>query len=258
MRKFVRVGVLAVALAAAVVGGGTSGAAAASAAGCTGTIQINSYTFSPAAVPVGGTATATMVAQNCTNTAQSATGIWFATYHTAGGGGALNCSTIDPIPRPANFAPLGTLTQTFTVTVPAGCTATVLNATVDLDLPSNVVVTAVANLTITPPSNSCTVNYAKNEWTGGFVANLTITNKTTTAINGWTLAFTFPGDQVISSNTWNAVTVQKGASVTSTNEPYNKMINPGASTSFGFQGTWTRDDSTPTAFALNGVFCTIV
>jgi cellulase/cellobiase CelA1 len=72
---------------------------------------------------------------------------------------------------------------------------------------------------------------------------------------GWTLTFTFPGDQKI-TNAWNATPSQSGEAVTLTNMPYNTAIAPGTSTSLGFQGTWTNSDTAPTAFRLNGATCT--
>jgi len=83
---------------------------------------------------------------------------------------------------------------------------------------------------------------------------VTITDKGTTAINGWTLKFTFPGDQKL-SNAWNATATQSGQSVTAVNMSYNAAISPGGNTSFGFQGTWTNSDAAPTAFTLNGAAC---
>jgi endo-1,4-beta-xylanase len=48
---------------------------------------------------------------------------------------------------------------------------------------------------------TCHVTYTKNsEWPGGFTAQVTIANTGTTTINGWSLTFTFPGDQKITSN----------------------------------------------------------
>ncbi len=102
---------------------------------------------------------------------------------------------------------------------------------------------------------SCQVAYAKtSEWPGGFTANVTISNGGTSAINGWTLKFTFPGDQKV-TNAWNATVVQSGTAVTATNASYNGTIAPGGNTSFGFQGTFTSNDSSPTAFTLNGANC---
>jgi len=102
----------------------------------------------------------------------------------------------------------------------------------------------------------CKVAYAtQSQWAGGFVAGVTITNTGSTAINGWTLKFTFPGDQRI-TNAWNGQATQTGEAVSITNESYNGTIAPGANTSLGFQGTWTSSDAVPTAFTLNGTACT--
>jgi O-glycosyl hydrolase len=102
---------------------------------------------------------------------------------------------------------------------------------------------------------SCTVTYqTQSQWTGGFVAQLTVANSGTSTINGWTLAFTFPGDQHI-TNAWNGIPTQNGENVSIANEPYNATIAPGGNTSLGFQGTWTNSDATPTAFTVNGASC---
>jgi endo-1,4-beta-xylanase len=102
---------------------------------------------------------------------------------------------------------------------------------------------------------TCHVTYTKaSEWAGGFVANVTVGNTGTTTINGWTLSFTFPGDQKI-TNAWNATVTQTGTSVIAKGLSYNSTIGPGASTSFGFQGTWTSNDTSPSTFSLNGSPC---
>ena len=105
-------------------------------------------------------------------------------------------------------------------------------------------------------SGTCKVTYTPSQWTGGFVANLTITNTGTTAINGWNLTFTFPGDQKI-TNAWNSTASQTGQNVTVTNASWNAALAPGASVSPGFQGTWSSSDATPTAFSLNGSACAV-
>jgi hypothetical protein len=103
---------------------------------------------------------------------------------------------------------------------------------------------------------TCHVSYTKtSEWAGGFVANITISNTGTAAINGWTLAFTFPGDQKVTT-AWNASVTQSGASVTATNASYDGAISPGGSASMGFQGTWAANDTSPASFTLNGTSCT--
>jgi endo-1,4-beta-xylanase len=102
---------------------------------------------------------------------------------------------------------------------------------------------------------TCHVTYTKSsEWAGGFTANVTISDTGTSAINGWRLTFTFPGDQKI-TNAWNGTVTQSGESVTATNASYNATIAAGGSTSLGFQGTWTASDAAPTSFAVNGTIC---
>lgn len=104
----------------------------------------------------------------------------------------------------------------------------------------------------TSTGGAVSVVYAKaSEWAGGFTASVTITNNGTTAINGWTVKWTFPGDQQITS-AWNATVTQSGEAVSATNLSYNAAIAPGGNASFGFQGTWTTNDSSPTAFTVNG------
>ena len=103
---------------------------------------------------------------------------------------------------------------------------------------------------------SCQVTYStQSQWTGGFVASVTISNTGTSAINGWKLGFTFPGDQKITT-AWNGVASQSGESVSITNASYNGTIPAAGSTSLGFQGTWTSSDAAPTSFTLNGAACT--
>ncbi len=105
------------------------------------------------------------------------------------------------------------------------------------------------------PTGTCHVTYASNQWSGGFTADIAINNTGTSTINGWTLTFAFPGDQKI-TNAWNATVTQSGTAVTATNAGYNGTIAPGANVTMGFQGTWSGNDSAPTAFRLNGAACT--
>ena len=108
---------------------------------------------------------------------------------------------------------------------------------------------------VAAPAGACTVSYStQSQWAGGFVASVTISNPGTSPINGWTLGFTFPGDQKI-TNAWNGVAAQSGKGVTITSENYNSTIAVSASTSIGFQGTWTTSDAVPTSFTVNGTTC---
>jgi endo-1,4-beta-xylanase len=104
-------------------------------------------------------------------------------------------------------------------------------------------------------SGTCHVTYTRNsQWPGGFTAQVTIANTGTAAINGWSLTFTFPGDQKITSN-FNGGFSQTGENATLTNASYNGTIAAGASITDGFQGSWTSNDNSPTSFSINGTAC---
>ena len=105
-------------------------------------------------------------------------------------------------------------------------------------------------------SGGCKVTYTQNSWAGGFTANVTLANTGTSAWNGWTATWTWPGDQKVTS-AWNAQVGQSGAKVTAVNLGYNGAVPAGGSTSFGFQGTWSSSNASPTAFSVNGNACTV-
>ena len=81
-----------------------------------------------------------------------------------------------------------------------------------------------------------------------------ITNTGSSPINGWTLKFTFPGNQQVTQG-WNGVYSQSGSNVTVTNASYNGSIPPGATVNPGFNGSWSGSNPSPTAFTLNGAAC---
>lgn len=104
-------------------------------------------------------------------------------------------------------------------------------------------------------AGSCKVAYSTtSQWPGGFTASVMITDTGSSAISGWTLGFTFPGDQAITSS-WNGTATQSGENVTIANAGYNGSITAGGSTTIGFQGTWSASDTAPATFTLNGAAC---
>ena len=109
-----------------------------------------------------------------------------------------------------------------------------------------------------PPGGSCHIGYTiTNQWTPGFQVALSIDNKSTTAINGWTLSWTFPNGQTV-TQLWNGAETQSGSTVTVKNLNYNASIPAGGSyKDAGFTGTWSGNNSIPTAFTLNGASCTV-
>ncbi|MEU8280301.1 cellulose binding domain-containing protein [Microbispora bryophytorum] len=101
------------------------------------------------------------------------------------------------------------------------------------------------------------VAYTMSSWNSGFTASISITNTGTSAINGWTLNFTLPSGQSITSG-WNATYSPSSGQVSAANVSYNGTIAPGATVDIGFQATHTGNTAEPTAFTLNGVPCTVV
>jgi endoglucanase len=91
-------------------------------------------------------------------------------------------------------------------------------------------------------------------WGGGFQADVQVTNNAAKAVSGWTLAWTFGGDQRI-GNGWNGTITQNGQHVTVTNAPYNAVIAPGGTVDIGFTATWGASNAPPAGFTLNGSAC---
>ncbi|HLI71455.1 MAG TPA: cellulose-binding domain-containing protein [Ktedonobacteraceae bacterium] len=112
-------------------------------------------------------------------------------------------------------------------------------------------------LKVQAAGSACSVTYTvQNQWPGGFTASLSITNLGSTALNGWTLTFSFPSSQQI-TQLWNGNVSQSGASVTITNASYNGQVPAGATVnpSPGFNGSWNGNNPNPTSFSLNGTPC---
>jgi Glycosyl hydrolase family 12/Cellulose binding domain len=111
-----------------------------------------------------------------------------------------------------------------------------------------------------PPTNPsggpCKVTYKTNTWNTGFTADVTVANTGSSPINGWTLTWSFPGNQHVTS-AWNATVSQSGAAVTARNMSYNGSVSPGGSTAFGFQATYSGSNGNPSGFALNGSACAV-
>lgn len=110
-----------------------------------------------------------------------------------------------------------------------------------------------------PASGACTVAYSvTNQWSGGFQTSVKITNNSSTAVNGWSLKWTFANGQVI-SQLWSGSYTQSGTAVTVTDAGYNGTLPAnGGSTEFGFLASWNNStNAKPASFTLNGTTCTI-
>ena len=120
---------------------------------------------------------------------------------------------------------------------------------------TTIAVTVSGGMTTTG-GGSCHIGYTiTNQWTPGFQVALSINNTSTTAINGWTLTWSYANGQTI-SQLWNGSETQSGPTVTVTNLNYDANIPAGGSlTTVGFLGTWSGTNSVPTSFSLNGTPC---
>ncbi|MFC3738197.1 cellulose binding domain-containing protein [Paractinoplanes deccanensis] len=106
----------------------------------------------------------------------------------------------------------------------------------------------------TPANASCTVSFRDtNDWGNGFVGSVDITNNGVNAVNGWTLAFTWPTTWQSVSSGWNATWTQESRTVRVTSDA---GLAPGASTNAGFVGSYSGPNVLPTVFTLNGTVCT--
>ncbi|MFY1583970.1 cellulose binding domain-containing protein [Micromonospora sp. WMMD734] len=117
--------------------------------------------------------------------------------------------------------------------------------------------TTPAPTTPPPAAISCQVSYAiTSQWPDGFQAEVTIRNTGTTAVNGWSLRWSFANGQQLSQS-WGVTYTQSGAQVTASSAGWNGLLSPGASVGFGFLSSWSGSNAKPTAFTLNGQTCTV-
>jgi O-glycosyl hydrolase len=124
---------------------------------------------------------------------------------------------------------------------------------------AGVVLLASAAVAVALPAGAasagCSVNYAvSSQWQGGFGANVTITNLGD-PLTSWALTWSYSAGQTV-TQAWNTTLTQSGAAITARNVSYNGTIATNGTASFGFNGSWTGSNPTPTSFALNGVACT--
>jgi hypothetical protein len=92
---------------------------------------------------------------------------------------------------------------------------------------------------------------AQQGWRGGFQGRITLDNQGSTAVSGWQLAVTLPGDQV--RFVWNADWHFAGGSLTLTPMPNDQTIAPGASVTVNFFAL--GETTEPANCTFNGSAC---
>jgi cellulose 1,4-beta-cellobiosidase len=94
---------------------------------------------------------------------------------------------------------------------------------------------------------SCSAAYSvQTDWGTGFTAELNITNNGSDPITGWTVTYTYSGNQTL-ANGWNGNWTQSGETVTVTNESYNGSLAAGASTQAGANFNYSGTNAAPTS-----------
>ncbi|GAA2765168.1 cellulase family glycosylhydrolase [Streptomyces paradoxus] len=105
--------------------------------------------------------------------------------------------------------------------------------------------------------SACGVGYrVTGSWPGGFQGEIVLRNTGTSAINGWTLRWTFPDSQRI-SNLWGGTATQSGSEVSVAAASYTATIPASGSVTLGFTATRPAANPSPTAFTLNGSDCSV-
>ncbi|MFD3654067.1 glycosyl hydrolase family 18 protein [Streptomyces sp. NPDC058620] len=101
-------------------------------------------------------------------------------------------------------------------------------------------------------ATSATATYVKkSDWGTGFEGQWTVKNTGTTALSSWTIEWDFPSGTAVGS-AWDATVTGSGNHWTAKNLSWNGSVAPGASISFGFNGTGS---GSPSGCKLNGASC---
>ncbi|MGW4683708.1 glycosyl hydrolase family 18 protein [Streptomyces sp. NPDC004244] len=101
-------------------------------------------------------------------------------------------------------------------------------------------------------AGSATATYTKvSDWGSGFEGKWTVKNTGTTAISSWAVEWDFPAGTRVTS-AWDATVTNSGNHWTGKNVGWNGTLAPGASISFGFNGTGS---GAPAGCKVNGASC---
>jgi hypothetical protein len=110
----------------------------------------------------------------------------------------------------------------------------------------------------TPQDSTCAVAFrVTNAWGTGFIGDITITNRGSDPITGWTLAFTFPAAGESMGSGWNGTWTETGRDVVVTPTGFNATLAAsGGTANVGFVGNNNGAYPSPAVFTLNGTVCT--
>ncbi|GAA3992389.1 glycoside hydrolase family 18 chitinase [Streptomyces marokkonensis] len=101
-------------------------------------------------------------------------------------------------------------------------------------------------------ATSATATFAKtSDWGNGFGGKWTVKNTGTTTINSWNVEWDFPSGTKVTS-AWDATVTNSGDHWTAKNVGWNGTLAPGATVTFGFNGS---GPGSPSNCKLNGGSC---
>ncbi|TDC71082.1 cellulose-binding protein, partial [Micromonospora sp. KC606] len=99
-----------------------------------------------------------------------------------------------------------------------------------------------------PAAAGCTATYrSAGQWSGGFQGDIEVTAGRT-PIRGWTVTWTLASGQRV-TQAWNATLTSSGSTVTARNASYNGTLGAGAKATFGFLGSGSGANPTPSCTA---------
>ncbi|MFD7320052.1 glycosyl hydrolase family 18 protein [Streptomyces sp. NPDC059875] len=101
-------------------------------------------------------------------------------------------------------------------------------------------------------ATSATASYTKvSDWGTGFEGKWTVKNTGTTTLSSWTVEWDYPAGTAVTS-AWDATVTSSGTHWTAKNVGWNGTLAPGATVSFGFNGTGS---GAPSGCKINGGSC---
>ncbi len=146
---------------------------------------------------------------------------------TASGTISVSCGGTTPTTTQVTTTTQPTTTTTRVTTTTTGPTTTTTRVTTTTTQPTTTTTSGTGGL-------SCTVS--GNSWNTGYQLDVSIKNNGSTTVGSWTATLTFAQAPNVSGY-WSAVLSSSGNTVTATPLSYNASLAPGATTTFGFQGT---------------------
>src|SRR5882757_8393033 len=101
-------------------------------------------------------------------------------------------------------------------------------------------------------ATSATATFTKpSDWGTGFEGKWTVKNTGTTSLTSWTVEWDFPAGTVVTS-AWDSDVTSSANHWTGKNKSWNGTLAPGATITFGFNGT---GPGSPSGCKINGASC---